>query len=303
MSLLYKRIHELNPELALSLAHNLAVDKIGNAKATKALLSELSTLIDSDIRGDIISDAVAIAVAEARLYNVNNVADANYDILDDDDYNEINIDPTTGNRTAKFPDPTLVVNLNRKLKIRNGGNGTNQVLLAPFAAETFNVMSGNEEWTLASFELLQAGDYCEFIGNGTNWIKCNEPYWHKFSDPATGSKSSKTSAWNVDTFSGGIEITFSEAPIGSIAVRDLSQLIGEAAGDSIFYRKSGDSNISNTPHASVEFSHRMFYTIIGVNEVDSKLAVYYLSDDLKVQFASRNATGDFYIYYPIEYLQ
>ena len=297
MSVLYKRIHELESELALSLAHNLAVDKIGNAKATKALLSELSTLIDSDIRGDIISDAVAIAVAEARLYNVNNVADANYDILDDDDYNEINIDPTTGNRTAKFPDPTLVVNLNRKLKIRNGGNGTNQVLLAPFAAETFNVMSGNEEWTLASFVLLQAGDWCEFMPDGTNWIKCNEPYWHKFSNPAQGQVGNKSAGWTADQFTpGGFEVTFSTPPIGSLAVRcPVQQQVGFGR---VWYRKDGDTNISNTPSASSEGSHRIMTDQDGLIS-----ACLWMSSDLKIEIAVSNVNQDIFVWMPIEYLQ
>ena len=293
MSVLYKRIHELESELALSLAHNLAVDKIGNAKATKALLSEISTLIDADIRGAIINEAVE----EARSYNVNNVANANYDILDDDGYNEININPATGNRTAKFPDPTLVVNLNRKLKIRNGGNGTNQVLLAPFAAETFNVMSADEEWTLASFELLQAGDWCEFIGNGTNWIKCNEPYWHKFNNPATGNKTSKTSGWTADQFTpGGLEITYSELPIGGIAMRDSISQSG--TNGAIYYRKSGDGNISNSPNSAQEYSHLI---LSSDNNGDS--VVLWMSSDLKVQFAVSNVDIDLTIYYPIEYLQ
>ncbi|KKK90590.1 hypothetical protein LCGC14_2721460, partial [marine sediment metagenome] len=45
MSVLYKRIHELESELALSLAHNLAVDKTGNAKATKITITELYNIL------------------------------------------------------------------------------------------------------------------------------------------------------------------------------------------------------------------------------------------------------------------
>ncbi len=293
MSVLYKRIHELESELALSLAHNLAVDKTGNAKATKSLLSELSTLIDTTIRGAIINEAVE----EARSYNVNNVADANYDILDADGYNEINIDPTTGNRTAKFPDPTLAVNLNRKLKIRNGGNGTNQVLLAPFAAETFNVISGNKEWTLASFELLQSGDWCEFIPDGTNWIKCNEPYWHKFDNPGTGTKASKTAGWTADQFTpGGLEVTYSEAPIGSGAVRCVLSQTGTQSR--VAYRKKDDANISNNPISSNELSHLLLDP-----EDDLIQGVLWMDENKKVQIAVADVNTDVYIFYPIEYLQ
>jgi len=45
----YKRIHELESELALSLSHDLAVDKSGSESATKALLSEISDLIKAEI--------------------------------------------------------------------------------------------------------------------------------------------------------------------------------------------------------------------------------------------------------------
>ncbi len=297
MSVLYKRIHELESELALSLAHNLAVDKTGNAKATKALLSEISTLIDTDIRGDIISDAVAIAVAEARSYNVNNVNNTNYNILDGDGYNEININPSSANREAKFPDPTLAVNLNRKLKIRNGGNGTHKITLTPFAAETFNVMSGNVEWTLLSFELLQAGDWCEFISDGTNWIKCNEPYWHKFVNPGTGSLVSKAAGWTGDQFTpGGLEVTFASAPIGSIGVR-CSIIIGGTKSRT-FYRKKNDSNISNTPNGSDELSH----IIIDATDNSSQV-VLWMDEDKKIQIAVVNTATDIFVGYPVEYLQ
>jgi len=288
MATIYKRIHQLETELALSLSHNLAVDKSDQGSARKILLSELSDLI----------------VAIARSYNINNVSNANYNILDGDGYNEINIDPATENRTAKFPDPTATVNLNRKLKIRNGGDGSYKVLLAPFAAETFNVMSGNEEWTLTSFELLQAGDWAEFISDGTNWIKCNEPYWHKFDNPATGTKFSKTDAWTADSFSSGIELTYSEAPIGSLAVRNVIAITGTTGGETLYYRKSGDTNISNTPDASTEYSHRVIYVVAPATpDWNTGQFVLYLSDDLKVQIASRFTTLDLFVFYPIEYLQ
>ena len=87
MSLLYKRIHELESELALSLAHNLAVDKTGNAKATKSLLSELSTLIDTDIRAGIIADAVTQTIAQleaaGQIAKAGNIKSHGSNILQD----------------------------------------------------------------------------------------------------------------------------------------------------------------------------------------------------------------------------
>ncbi len=41
----YKRIYELNPELTLSLSHNIAVDKNGNVSATKITITELYNII------------------------------------------------------------------------------------------------------------------------------------------------------------------------------------------------------------------------------------------------------------------
>ena len=69
----YKRIHELNPELTLSLAHNIAVDKNGNVSATKALLSEIATLIDTTIRAGIIADTIAELEARGSIAKAGNI--------------------------------------------------------------------------------------------------------------------------------------------------------------------------------------------------------------------------------------
>ncbi len=46
----YKRIYELNPELTLSLTHNIAVDKNGNVSATKITITELYNIILAQLK-------------------------------------------------------------------------------------------------------------------------------------------------------------------------------------------------------------------------------------------------------------
>jgi hypothetical protein len=275
MSLEYKRIHELNPIAALDNTYKIAVDKSGTTEAEAAEIATLRTILLAD--------------------NVNNVNDSDYTILDDDNYTEIWIDPASADRDAVFPSPAD--NVNRKLKIKNVGDGTYKIVCNPDVAETFNVFSGDEEWTLATFELLQAGDWVEFISDGTNWIKDNAPYWHKFSDPDTGNMDSKVAAWTADQFTpGGLEVTFSEAPVGSVGVRCTIQQASTLSN--IFYRKSGDLNISNTPNASVESSHLILNSTVGLEVIE-----FWLSSDLKIEIAVTHVDTDIFVFYPIGYLQ
>ena len=122
--------------------------------------------------------------------------------------------------------------------------------------------------------------------------------WHKFEDPGTGGFASKTDVWTMDSFSAGLEVDFSSVvPVGTRAVRVFVNkgIIGAA----VWYRKSGDSNVSNTPGASVENSH----LIINSSEVtDGAQVILWLSSDYKVQFTVSAATVDLSIYYPVEYL-
>ncbi len=231
--------------------------------------------------------------------NVNEVDNQAYVITDIDNYNEIWVNPSSADRIVTMPDPTASGNLYRKIKIKNVGAGTYKITLAPDAAETFNVLSGNEEWTLSSFELLQSGDWCEFIGNGTNWIKCNEAYWHLFNNPGVGNLATKVGGWTDDQFTpGGLQVTYSSAPIGSLAVRTIinqSSTLGV-----VFYRKSGDANISNTPGASSELSHRIIFLTDSMSQCSM-----WLSSDKKVELSVLNAATntDLFCQYPIEYLQ
>jgi microcystin-dependent protein len=120
--------------------------------------------------------------------------------------------------------------------------------------------------------------------------------WHKIADPPTGWISEKTSGWTSDSFSGGLEVDFSSVvPIGTKAVRVLVNQVGTKS--SVYYRKSGDSNISNTPGTSEEWSH----FVLG--SIDSRVqAVIWLSSDYKAQFAVASTATDLQIAYPIEYM-
>ncbi len=120
--------------------------------------------------------------------------------------------------------------------------------------------------------------------------------WHKIANPSTGWKASKTSWSPADSFSAGLEVTFSEAPAGAKAVRCC--ILESANGVQVYSRKSGDTNISNTPHASSELSHEIFQ---APGNWTALVCEIWLSSDRKAQFTV-NTTVSLYIAYPMEYL-
>lgn len=123
--------------------------------------------------------------------------------------------------------------------------------------------------------------------------------WKKIADPPTGWLASKTSGWTADSFSGGLEVDFSSVvPAGTKAVRIFIELINNSSR--VFYRKSGDSNISNTPNTSNERSHTLAF--LNSTTAIGHLVTLWLSSDYKAQFAAGNANTDLYISYPVEYL-
>ncbi len=124
--------------------------------------------------------------------------------------------------------------------------------------------------------------------------------WHTVADPDTGWIATKTTGWSADSFSGGLEVDFSAVvPAGTKAVRVVVHTIEGTNVPQTFWRKSGDTNISNTPHASNERSHAIIYTnIAGTYQMP---IVLWLSDDYKVQIAARYTTTDVSVSYPSEY--
>ncbi len=127
--------------------------------------------------------------------------------------------------------------------------------------------------------------------------------WHKYDDPTAGYIGTKTTWATADSFTAGLEIDFGIAGVkreGMKAVR--CNIRGAGTGDYpiYFYRKSGDTNISNTPNASGESSHELFRC--NADKITSRQCVIWLSADYKAQFTVRYTTQDIYISYPIEYL-
>ena len=162
MSLLYKRIHELESEPALSLAHNLAVDKTGNAKATKIQLSELSTIL--------------------HLENILTVNDDNYTMLDNDGYDVILMNPTSADRTVFLP--TVADNPGRTPMIMNISS-TYHVVVDGEGAEVIY----NQQVSFLTIELWLQYSFIKVISDNTKWIKTNSPYLHmlKEADRTSGS--------------------------------------------------------------------------------------------------------------------
>ncbi len=126
--------------------------------------------------------------------------------------------------------------------------------------------------------------------------------WHYIDNPPTGWLASKTSGWTADKFctpnegdTPVFEIDFSSAvPTGTKAVRVLLYQTGTI--NNIYWRKAGDTNIANTPHASGEYSH----TIFGGHD-DRAQAVIWLSASYKAQFSTVTTSQGMYVAYPMEY--
>ena len=198
MSLLYKRIHELESELALSLAHNLAVDKTGNAKATKSLLSELSTLIDTTIRGNIIS--------ESRIDNVITVNGIDRSIAASDG-SSIIVYVTTGaaDRTITILTESLIAGV--KIKIVKVDSGAGHIIVATEGAEKiYNQYTGFD-----TIEIWLQFAFIEIESDNTQWIKVNSPYLHMLKE--------------ADRTSGSFDINVNPTTVPSWTLANLSALV------------------------------------------------------------------------------
>ena len=180
--------------------------------------------------------------------------------------------------------------------IQKADTGAGKVTVNPSAGTNIIVYSGGEAWSLSSFELIQVGDFVAFFYNGSDYVKINPPYWHKVANPGTGNLGSKTSGWTADSFSGGLEVTFSNDPIGTLAVN--VPVVQASTQSEVYWRKSGDSNISNTPAASNDDS-----TFLMGSDDDVMQAVIWLSSDKKAQFAVTDTNTDLYIPHPSGYYQ
>jgi hypothetical protein len=133
-----------------------------------------------------------------------------------------------------------------------------------------------------------------------NQVVAGEPSggtWHPVLNPGTGWFASKTSGWTADSFSDGLSVDFSSVvPAGTKAVRVYAFLSGTGGG--LYYRKNGDTNISNTPIASGENSHGLFWLPANCGS----LVAVWLSTSYVAQFAIYDVNIDLYISYPVEYM-
>ena len=122
--------------------------------------------------------------------------------------------------------------------------------------------------------------------------------WHLIANPGTGWLASKTAGWTADrlsTATGGMGVDFSSVvPVGTRAV--LVNVRNDNSGN-LFYRAKGDTEISNTPSGSSEYSHQIRYGGAGqhVNQL-------WLSTGYEIEIAVTGTTQDVYVAYPIEYM-
>lgn len=202
---------------------------------------------------------------------------------------------TTGGSDFTINLPTVADNPNRMVHIIKVDSGAGKVIIDGEGAET--IYNGSDSYL--TLELEHQGDGVTLWSDGTQWWRLGGPTWKKFSDPSTGWLASKTSGWTADSFSGGLEVDFSSVvPAGTKAVR--VPILTDSVNTAFYWRKSGDSNISNTPNASNEYSHRSDYG--SGTYFEGKQHVIWLSSTYKAQFAVANASLDLYVAYPVEYL-
>ncbi len=127
--------------------------------------------------------------------------------------------------------------------------------------------------------------------------------WHPVENPGTGAFASKTAGWTADRLStgtGGMAVDFSSVvPVGTRAVM-VNVAKGGVSGGHIYYRAHSDTEISNTPAASGEVSHRIA-SIDGVTGVYERVALS-LSADYKIEIAVTDTAQDISVSYPDWYM-
>jgi len=230
---LYKRIIELNPELALSLSHELALDKSGNDSATKALLSEISSLIDSDIRGAIINEAVD----EARTDKVITVNGTDRNISAADGSSLI-VFVTTGaaDRTITILTEALIAGV--KIKIVKVDSGAGKIIVATEGAETIY----NQAVSFATIGIWLQNAFIEIISDGTKWIKINSPYIHLM--PHT--KRNTVADVATDPTLSWVEHDLSDrCPSGTLGLYGFLLMIASGASGGILNIRDGISGATN----------------------------------------------------------
>ena len=157
--------------------------------------------------------------AEDQNYKIKIVDNDDYIILNTDNYDEVWVDPSSANRTVTLPDPTIARNIYRKIKIKNIGDSSYKIILAPHDAETFN----NQGISFSGLEIFLSYASIEVIGDGTNWIKANDPYIHMLDESNITSGSwdlsvNPTTVWALADLS-------SLVPVGTLALYAFYRII------------------------------------------------------------------------------
>jgi len=230
---------------------------------------------------DQLLDNTIYNAAEIKKHRNSKSVSANHVILDNDGYALFYV-----SISSTISLPTAADNEDRQITIMHAGaSGT--VTIEGENAETIDGFS--------NVQLMQRHDFVKIISNGLNWLKLNSVSWHKIANPSTGYMAEKTTWASADSFSAGLEVTFTGIPTGTKAVRVMFTQMTHDGG--VYYRKSGDTNISNTPSADTERSHELSYNTFEIMQ-----CVIWLSSDYKAQFTVAHTDIDIYISHPIEYL-
>lgn len=239
--------------------------------------------------------------ADGLSSSVIKLVTADYTILDDDHFTHFIV---TATATTTVTLPTLAANQERPLNFINARSSLNSLIITGEGAENI------ERWNSVYIE--KKFDRLEIYGGPSEWLRISGPIqpvsgetsggtWYKYLNPTVSSIGIKTTGWTSDRFTtatGGMEVDFGVAGVkreGMKAVRATIQQAGTKG--TVYYRPKGDTNISNTPNASNEFSHRI---LTGGD--DLAVTTFWLSSDYKAEIAVTSTATDIYVAYPIEYL-
>lgn len=233
---------------------------------------------------------------EFRYHAILSKSDENYTVTDSDMPCVIMATAVTADRTITLP--TAADNAGRFLYVvRTDTTAAYALIIDGEGAET--IYNGGQAFATLEIEDAAAYEVWKLWCDGSNWYKLTPPRLHNVIDPGTGWFASKTTGWTADDFDNGFEVDFSDnVPIGTLAIYCLIYKTG-VTGYTIYWRKSGDSNISNNPATDEEHSH----VAQSSEDTSAYVAVWFwLSPNRKVQFAVQHQDVDLYIAYPTAYV-
>lgn len=250
---------------------------------------------ETEIGSSITTDLATIGVIKTQKYHID---ETNHTILYTDDYSFYEITTGAADRTIILP--ALADSLGKEYGFFKIDTGIGEAIIDAAGAETivgflitYLINQYDYVFLKASlaFWMVTAGNFQPVSGEPSGGT------WHKYKNPGTGNFVSKISGWVVDSFSGGLEVDFGVAGVKRAGMKAVRVVVRQTATNSFVYsRKKGDTNVSNTPNASAEYSHRLMALTedIAVSEI-------WLSTDCKAEFAVTDTGTDLYLYYPIEY--